>query len=945
MTFGKGHHLHLIDGSAYIFRAYHALPPLTRKSDGLPVGAVAGFCNILWNELSRSASNGKAATHLAVVFDHSSTTFRNAIYDQYKANRPEPPEDLRPQFPLTREATRAFNVACLETEGYEADDIIAALSCRAVEAGGSCTIISSDKDLMQLIRPGVDMFDPMKSRAIGPDEVMEKFGVPPERVIDVQSLAGDSVDNVPGAPGIGLKTAALLIQEYGDLDTLLARAHEIKQPKRREALIENADRIRISRQLVTLDCDTPLEVTLDDLEIRLPEADKIMDFLTKMEFRTLTKRVAEKLGIAAPAMPETSQLTIIPRQAEAAPVEEEQPPFDTNAYECIRDLPTLTRWIDRIREVGHVAIDTETTSLDEMRAELVGISLAVDPGKAAYIPLSHTTGGGDLFGATALAPDQLTLNETLNALRPVLTDPSILKIGQNMKYDWKIFARLGIRIAPLDDTMLMSYAMHAGLHNHGMDELSDRHLGHTPIPIKSLLGSGKAQVTFDKVAIPDATCYAAEDADVTLRLWRKFKPQLHRAKVTTVYETLERPLVPVLADMEMAGIQVDRDTLRLMSNAFAQKMVQLEEEIHGIAGEKFNVGSPKQLGEILFDRLQIPGGTKGKTDAYATGADILEDITTLEDSHPQGAQLAARILDWRQISKLKSTYTDALQLAINPDTGRVHTSYSIAGANTGRLASTDPNLQNIPVRTEEGRRIREAFVAPPGRILVSLDYSQIELRILAHIADIPELRRAFEEGIDIHALTASEMFNVPLDQMTSDIRRKAKAINFGVIYGISGFGLARNLRIPRAEAQGFIDRYFERFPGIRGYMNDTVKFAQTNGYVQTLFGRKINTPEINAKGPGAGFAKRAAINAPIQGTAADVIRRAMIRMPAAIAGLDAKMLLQVHDELLFEVSEADADRLIPIAKEVMEGSSHPAVSLNVHLAVEAGKGRNWAEAH
>jgi DNA polymerase-1 len=536
------------------------------------------------------------------------------------------------------------------------------------------------------------------------------------------------------------------------------------------------------------------------------------------------------------------------------------------------------------------------------------------------------------------------VSETLNALRPVLEDPSILKIGQNMKYDWKIFARLGVCIAPFDDTMLMSYAMHAGLHNHGMDELSDRYLGHTPIPIKTLLGSGKSQVTFDKVGIPDAVCYAAEDSDVTLRLWQRFKPQLHRAKVTTVYETLERPLVPVLADMEMAGIQVDRDTLNRMSNAFAQKLVQLEEEIHQVAGEKFNVGSPKQLGEILFDRLQIPGGTKGKTDAYATGADILEDITTLE-THPQGAQLAARILDWRQISKLKSTYTDALQLAINPDTGRVHTSYSIAGANTGRLASTDPNLQNIPVRTEEGRRIREAFVAPPGRILVSLDYSQIELRILAHIADIPELRKAFEEGIDIHALTASEMFNVPLDQMTSDIRRKAKAINFGVIYGISGFGLARNLRIPRAEAQGFIDRYFERFPGIRGYMTDTVKFAQTNGHVQTLFGRKINTPEINAKGPGAGFAKRAAINAPIQGTAADVIRRAMIRMPSAIKHLDAKMLLQVHDELLFEVSEADADRLIPIAKEVMETASAPAVTLNVHLAVEAGKGKSWAEAH
>ncbi|MFN6006230.1 MAG: DNA polymerase I [Paracoccaceae bacterium] len=945
MTFGKGHHLHLIDGSAYIFRAYHALPPLTRKSDGLPVGAVAGFCNILWNELSRAASNGKAATHLAVIFDHSATTFRNALYPEYKANRPELPEDLRPQFPLTREATRAFNVACLETEGYEADDIIATLAREAVEAGGSCTIISSDKDLMQLIRPGIDMFDPMKTRQIGPDEVMEKFGVGPDRVIDVQSLAGDSVDNVPGAPGIGLKTAALLINEYGDLDTLLARAGEIKQPKRREALVDNAEQIRISRALVTLKDDTPLDVTLDALEIRLPEPDKIMDFLTKMEFRTLTRRVADKLGIAAPALPEASALEVKGAHDAAPAPAPDRLPFDHATYECIRDMAALDRWIARIREIGHVAIDTETTSLDEMRADLVGISLSVDPGKAAYIPLGHTTGGGDLFGATALAEGQLPLAATIAALKPVLEDSAILKIGQNMKYDWKIFARHGIRITPFDDTMLMSYAMHAGEHNHGMDELSDRYLGHTPIPIKSLLGSGKSQQTFDKVAIDDAVKYAAEDADVTLRLWEHFKPQLHRAKVTTVYETLERPLVPVLADMEMAGIRVDRDTLRGMSNVFAQKLVQLEEEIQSIAGEKFNVGSPKQLGEILFDRLQVPGGEKGKTGAYGTGADILEDITTLEDSHPQGARLAARILDWRQIAKLKSTYTDALQEAINPDTGRVHTSYSIAGANTGRLASTDPNLQNIPVRTEEGRRIREAFVAPPGRVLVSLDYSQIELRILAHIADIPELRKAFEEGIDIHALTASEMFNVPLDQMTSDIRRKAKAINFGVIYGISGFGLARNLRIPRAEAQGFIDRYFERFPGIKGYMSDTVKFAQSNGYVQTLFGRKINTPEINAKGPGAGFAKRAAINAPIQGTAADVIRRAMIRMPAAIRDLDAKMLLQVHDELLFEVAEADADRLIPIAKEVMESASSPAVSLKVHLAVEAGRGKNWAEAH
>jgi DNA polymerase-1 len=943
MTFGKGHHLHLIDGSAYIFRAYHGLPPLTRKSDGLPVGAVAGFCNILWNEISTGKRAG-AATHIAVIFDHSSKTFRNQIYPEYKAHRPDPPEDLRPQFPLTRDATRAFNVACIEAPGYEADDIIATLARQAVEAGGSCTIISSDKDLMQLIRPGIDMFDPMKTKAIGPDEVLEKFGVPPEKVIDVQSLAGDSTDNVPGAPGIGLKTAALLINEYGDLDTLLARAGEIKQPKRREALQDNADLIRISRDLVTLKADTPLDISLDDLTVKQPDPDTIMGFLAAMEFRTLTKRVADKLGLEAPALPESGALEVKGAHVETkAPAE--RLPFDHSSYECIRDLDALNRWIAHIRDIGHVAVDTETTSLDEMRADLVGISLCVDAGKAAYIPLGHTTGGGDLFGATALAQGQLPLAETLAALKPVLEDASVLKIGQNMKYDWKIFARHGIRITPFDDTMLLSYAMQAGLNNHGMDTLSELYLGHQPIPIKSLLGSGKSQITFDKVAIDDAVKYAAEDADVTLRLWQLFKPQLHRAKVTTVYETLERPLVPVLADMEMTGIKVDREVLRGMSNVFAQKLVQLEEEIQSIAGEKFNVGSPKQLGEILFDRLQIPGGVKGKTDAYGTGADILEDITTLKDSHPTGAKLAARILDWRQIAKLKSTYTDALQEAINPDTGRVHTSYSIAGANTGRLASTDPNLQNIPVRTEEGRRIREAFVAPQGRVLVSLDYSQIELRILAHIADIPELRQAFENGVDIHALTASEMFNVPLDQMTSDIRRKAKAINFGVIYGISGFGLARNLRIPRAEAQGFIDRYFERFPGIKGYMSDTVKFAQEKGFVQTLFGRKIHTPEINAKGPGAGFAKRAAINAPIQGTAADVIRRAMIRMPKAIAGIDAKMLLQVHDELLFEVAEGETDRLITAAKDTMEGAAHPAVALKVHLAVEAGKGKNWAEAH
>ena len=927
MTFGKGHHLHLIDGSAYIFRAYHAMPPLTRKSDGLPVGAVSGFCNLLWSEISKERG-ADAATHLAVIFDHSSKTFRNDIYPDYKANRPPPPEDLRPQFPLTRAATRAFNVACIETPNYEADDIIATLARLAVEAGGQVTIISSDKDLMQLVGPGVVMRDPMKDRRIGPDEVVEKFGVGPERVVDVQALAGDSTDNVPGAPGIGMKTAALLINEYGDLDTLLARAGEIKQEKRRQSLIDNADLIRISRQLVTLDPRVPMEIALDDMEVRLPEATAIFAFLTEMEFNSITRRVAERLKVERPVEVIVAEETTAPQRL----------PFDHAAYEAVTTPEALQRWIDRIRDVGHVAVDTETTSLDEMRAELVGISLCVQAGQAAYIPLGHKQGGGDLFGSNALSDGQLGLDATLAALKPILEDASILKIGQNMKYDWKIFARHGIRIAPFDDTMLMSYAMQAGLNLHGMDALSEAYLGHRPIPIKSLLGSGKAQVTFDRVAIPDAVKYAAEDADVTLRLWELFKPQLHRARVTTVYETLERPLVPVLAEMEMAGIQVDRDTLSRMSNAFAQKMAGLEAEIQTVAGQPFNVGSPKQLGEILFEKLGLPGGERGKAGAWGTGADVLEDLAT---EHA----LPALVLDWRQLAKLKSTYTDALQDHINPETGRVHTSYSIAGANTGRLASTDPNLQNIPVRTEEGRRIREAFVAPAGRVLVSLDYSQIELRILAHIADIPALKQAFADGIDIHAMTASEMFSVALDQMTPDIRRRAKAINFGVIYGISGFGLARNLRIPRAEAQGFIDRYFERFPGIKEYMATTIAFAQANGFVQTLFGRKIHTPEINAKGPGAGFAKRAAINAPIQGTAADVIRRAMIRMPAAIGGIDAKMLLQVHDELLFEVAEDAVDALIPVARDVMEGASHPAVDLTVRLVVEAGKGANWAAAH
>ncbi len=931
-TFGKGCHLHLIDGSAFIFRAYHALPPLTRKSDGLPIGAVSGFCNMIFRYVEDN-TGPDAPTHVAVIFDKGSHTFRNDVYDLYKANREAMPEDLRPQIPLTRRATEAFNIACKEMEGYEADDIIATLACQARDAGGRVTIISSDKDLMQLVGDGVEMLDAMKNRRIDRDGVFEKFGVGPERVVDVQALAGDSVDNVPGAPGIGVKTAALLINEYGDLDTLLDRAEEIKQPKRRQTLIEKREQIELSRKLVQLDCNTPLEFTLDDLEVRDPDPEVLLPFLAEMEFRTLTKRIADQMGVEQPIIPEPAPAA----SSEAAPAE--QPPFDAENYACVREAGDLHPWIDLIRERGYVAVDTETTGLNEMTADLVGISLAVEPGHACYIPLTHRArDNDDLFGSDQLSDGQMPLEEALALLKPLLEDDAILKIGQNMKYDAKIFARYGVDVAPIDDTMLMSYAMHAGEHGHGMDTLSERYLDHTPIPIKPLLGSGKSAITFDKVPIAEATAYAAEDADITLRLWQRFKPQLHTRRVTTVYETLERPLVPVLARMEMTGIKVDRDTLSRMSNAFAQKMAGLEAEIHELAGETFNVGSPAQLGEILFDKMSLPGGKRGKTGKYSTGADILEDLATEHD-------LPGRVLDWRQLSKLKSTYTDALQDHINPETGRVHTSYSIAGANTGRLASTDPNLQNIPVRSEEGRRIREAFVAEPGNVLVSLDYSQIELRILAHIAGIPALKQAFAEGQDIHAMTASEMFDVPLEEMTPDIRRQAKAINFGVIYGISGFGLARNLRIPRTEAQGFIDRYFERFPGIRAYMDDTVGFAQEHGYVQTLFGRRINTPEIGAKGPKAGFAKRAAINAPIQGTAADVIRRAMVRMPDAIAGLDAKMLLQVHDELVFEVAESAVEQTIAVAREVMEGAADPAVHLDVKLTVDAGQGANWAEAH
>ncbi|MEM9097948.1 MAG: DNA polymerase I [Pseudomonadota bacterium] len=937
MGLSKGDHLYLIDGSGYIFRAYHALPPLTRKSDGLPVGAVQGFCNMLHKMVSGFGTKGP--THLAVIFDYSSKSFRNDLYAEYKANRPPPPEDLRPQFPLIRDATRAFGLPSIEMEGYEADDLIATYAVQAVEGGAEVTIVSSDKDLMQLIRPGVSMLDPMKNKAIGPDEVMEKFGVHPDRVIDVQALAGDSVDNVPGAPGIGVKTAAQLINEYGGLDALLARAEEIKQPKRRQTLIEKADQIRISRDLVSLAQDVPVEAPLDEFSLTATDPEPLLAFLASMEFRTLTNRVSEALGAEAPVI-EAPAPEPLQTDSTAPGARRAMPEIKPDDCAIIREPEGLANWLQGIIDTGLLCIDLETTSLDEMKAEIVGFALALAPGNAAYVPVAHVAGEGDLLGGGERLAEQMTTDQALEILRPILADPAVLKIGQNLKYDLKVLARHKTPVAPIDDTMLISYALDSGKGGHGMDELSERHLGHKALSIKELIGSGKSQITFDKVDLEKAATYAAEDADITFRLWQSLRPRLAAEKVSTVYHTLERPLVPVLVDMETAGIKVDAGVLSNMSNRFAQKMAEYEDEIYELAGRKFAVGSPKQLGEILFDEIGLEGGKKTKTGAWATGADVLESLAALHD-------LPAKVLDWRQLSKLKSTYTDALQTHINAETGRVHTSFSLAATSTGRLASTDPNLQNIPVRTEEGRAIRTAFIAEEGNVILSLDYSQIELRILAQIAEIDALKQAFHEGQDIHAMTASQVFGVPIEGMDPMVRRRAKAINFGVIYGISAFGLGNQLRIPQSEAKTFIDAYFERFPGIRAYMEDTKAHAREKGYVETLFGRRIHTPGINQKGPGRGFSERAAINAPIQGTAADVIRRAMIRIPGALqaSGLKAKMLLQVHDELLFETPEAELDETIGVVRAVMEGACDPALKLDVPLVVDAGQGANWEAAH
>ena len=950
MSLKKSDHLYLVDGSGYIFRAFHALPPLTRKSDKLPVGAVAGFCNMLVRLMDDMAAE-ESPTHLAVIFDASGKTFRNDIYPDYKANRDAPPEDLIPQFPLVREAVKAFGIPSIELQGYEADDLIAAYTHAATQSGARVSIVSSDKDLMQLVTDRVNMIDTMKDRKIGPAEVLEKFEVGPERVIDVQSLAGDSVDNVPGVPGIGIKTAALLINEYGDLETLLERAGEIKQNKRRENLIEFAEQARISRELVTLRTDTPLPVDMSEMGLTPPEAGMLMGFLKAMEFNTLTRRVSKRYDINADDYEASSDLAAKPTAISSSattekatsdlpPAMTDMPPIDSSAYECVTDMAVLDNWIEDIIATGYVAIDTETDGLDAVSCRLVGISLATRPGHACYIPLAHGIGEG-----LALAddvPSQLAEADVLARLKPLLQDASIMKILQNAKFDLQVLGQRKIEVHPVEDTMLMSYALAAGQRGHGMDELSELYLGHKPISIKELLGTGKSQITFDQVPLEKATPYAAEDADITFRLWQMMRPKLVKDRVVSVYQTTEKPLVPVIVDMEKNGICVDRNVLSRLSGEFAQKMAAMEEDIYKFAGETFNIASPKQLGDILFDKMGLPGGKKTKTGAWGTGADVLEGLAA------EGHDLAAQVLEWRGLAKLKSTYTDALPEFINPETGRIHTSYSLASTTTGRLASSDPNLQNIPIRTEDGRRIRTAFVAEKGNLLVSADYSQIELRLLAHIADIDSLRQAFADGQDIHAMTASEMFGVPLADMTAETRRRAKAINFGIIYGISAFGLANQLGISRGEASDYIKAYFEKFPGIKDYMEAVKQEAHAQGYVSTLFGRRIYLREIDSKIPARrAFAERAAINAPIQGSAADIIRRAMIAMPPVLKKKSPKsrMLLQVHDELIFEAPEAETDKLMQNVREVMQNACTPRLSLSVPLVVEAQAAKNWDEAH
>ena len=938
--------LYLIDGSGFIFRAFHSSPlDAFRRSDGVYTNAVNGYCALLMKMIDRARDDG-AYDYMAVIFDASRKNFRNDIYPEYKANRDAPPEELRPQFALIREATVAFGLPSIELEGYEADDLIATYAREAEAQGIETIVVSSDKDLMQLVREHVYMFDPMKDLVIGPDEVMDKFGVTPDKVVDVQSLAGDSTDNVPGVPGIGVKTAALLLDEYGDLDTLLERAGEIKQNKRRENLIEFADLARVSRELVRLKDDVETDHKIEDFALKDPDPATVVEFLKAMEFRTLTQRVESRF-VAEGLMEESVT-------AAAAPI---AAPVDAT-YELVQDEAALQAWVDTARNAGFVAFDTETTSLNAMRAQLVGFSLSTVPGQACYVPVGHVEAvsdeldlGGDQGGGDDGALKQIDMVAGLRVLKDLIEDPSILKVAQNAKYDLLVLRRAMEKYLPdeaplapvaIDDSMLMSYVLDAGRNKHGLDDLSFRHLDHENIKYEAVVGKGKKQISFAEVPLEAALDYAAEDADMTGRLHANFKRRLVGERMATVYETIERPLVPVIVEMERAGIRADAETLKNLSKDFAKRMAELEIKAYELAGEEFNVGSPKQLGEILFDKMGLEGGKKGKTGAYTTSADVLDELAA------QGHELPQNILEWRQMQKLKSTYADALVEQINPDTGRVHTSYGMAIAQTGRLSSNDPNLQNIPVRTEEGRKIRAAFMADKGNKLVSLDYSQIELRVVAHVAGEEALIEAFRDGQDIHAMTASQVFNVPIEGMDPMMRRNAKAINFGIIYGISAFGLANNLNIGRDEARDYIAAYFERYPAIKRYMEDTREEAKEAGHVDTIFGRRIHLRGIKDKNQAVrGFAERQAINAPIQGAAADIIKRAMIRVPDALAKHDfqSKMLLQVHDELLFEAPEGEVDNLIEVMRDVMENAAAPAVNMSVPLVADAGVGDTWNEAH
>ena len=918
-------HLFLIDGSGYIFRAYYALPPLTRKSDGLPVGAVSGFCNMLYSflEKARAGNSMDTPSHLAVIFDSARKNFRNDIYKEYKGNRSDAPEDLIPQFDYIRKAVKAFNLPSIELQNYEADDLIATYKVQAKKEKIKLTIVSSDKDLMQLVDQDTYMLDTMKDKQIGINEVKDKFGVPPEKVIDVQSLAGDSVDNIPGVPGIGIKTAAELINQFGSLDELLKKAETIKQPKRRQALLDNKSNALISRELVTLKNDAPVKETINDFILKPFDKEKIFSFLDEMEFTKIKKRIEQTYGISETNFKPSSTVVKKSLKNEAG-------------YNIIYDKKEIETILAKADDQGFFAVDTETNSLDSQKAELVGVSLAVNENQAYYIPVGHKNKDDKEI------KKQIKIEDLIKILKPYLEDETIKKVGQNIKYDLKIFKKYGIHLKSFEDTMLLSYALDSGLNRHNLDILAKIHLDHENIKYKDVAGTGKSEVTFDQVKITDSYRYACEDADVTLKLYNIFKERLVKEKCFQVYENLEIPLVDVLARMECQGIKIDKKILSQLSETFAKNLKVLEKKIYKIAGEEFNIGSTKQLGDILYEKLKISGTKKTKKGNFATNVNVLEDLAG------KGHEFPKLVLDWRQKSKLKNTYTDTLPEYIDPKTKRIHTSFLLAATTTGRLASSDPNLQNIPIKSKEGKEIRSAFVAESGHSIISADYSQIEMRVLAHVGDVKELKKAFRNNEDIHSITASQIFDCDIKKINEDMRRKAKAINFGIIYGISSYGLAKQISVSNPEAEQFLFSYFKKFPEIKDYMQETLKFCRKHGYVKTMFERKCHFPNINDKNHTLkSFQERAAINAPIQGAAADIIRYAMINIDKKILEkkIKSKLLVQIHDELLFESKDNEVKKEIALIKNEMENAIDKDFNFSVPLIVDANSAKNWNDAH